>query len=98
MRPCACPPAARVHIDALKVAEAKFVEERARLIAVLDQLPISVVLAAAPPSGTLLLVNKQTAIVWRQPPGRAEEVRNVPVPSILDDSYYTGITGYVAGI
>ena len=79
----------RVNIDALKVAEARLVEERARLGAVLDQLPVSVVLAAAPPSGEVLLWNRQTSAVWRRPPGH---FAGQPV-SVLDGSYYAGVTG-----
>lgn len=79
----------RVNIDALKVAEARLVEERARLGAVVDQLPVSVVLAAAPPSGEVLLWNRQTSAVWRRPPGHFS---GQPV-SVLDGSYYAGVTG-----
>ena len=85
----------RVNIDALKVAEARLVEERRLLEAVVDELPVSVVMAAAPPSGAILLRNRQTLAVWRRNVGFFSEGAAASSLSVLDGSYYDGIAGCV---
>lgn len=103
-------PLVRVNIDALKVAEARLVEERARLSAVLEHLPVSVVMAEGEAGAHFPLRShlyhactspapSGNVVLWNKQYinvwRRDPSFLDSGTQSVLDGSFYAGCKGWV---